>query len=134
MLRVFSRIDMKSLVNVWSWNYIQLVIKMYLDANDPADLSSNPRISFHICQKIILYAFQWTKWLKKGSISKIIYLCSGIYYNFFLFYSYNNTYPSLARISPVHARQAIASTLATFRGILTKSFYVRVTLFASNLL
>ena len=41
------------------------VIKTYffnqgdeLYVNDPAGLSSNPRISFHICQKIIAYAFQ----------------------------------------------------------------------------
>ena len=41
-------------------------------------LSSNPRISFHICQKMIAYAFQWTKWLKKLSVFKMIYLCSGV--------------------------------------------------------
>ena len=31
-----------------------------------------PRISFHICQQIIAYAFQWTKWIKKLSVSKIL--------------------------------------------------------------
>ena len=36
-----------------------------------ADLSSNPRISFHICLQIIAYAFQWTEWLKKRRVFKI---------------------------------------------------------------
>ena len=34
------------------------------------DLSLNPRISFHIFQKIIAYAFHWTKWLKKTKFFK----------------------------------------------------------------
>ena len=32
----------------------------------------NPRIYFHIFQKIITHAFQWTKWLKKLSVFKIM--------------------------------------------------------------
>ena len=42
-----------------------------LYANDPAGLGSNPRISFHICQKIVAVAIQWTKSLKKRSVFKI---------------------------------------------------------------
>ena len=55
---------------------IHLVIKIYifnrgykLYANDPVDQFSNHRISFHIYQKIIAHAIQWTKWLKKLSVS-----------------------------------------------------------------
>ena len=38
-----------------------------------ADLSSNPKISFYICLKIIAYAFQWPKWVKILSVFKIIH-------------------------------------------------------------
>ena len=65
-------LDMQTFVNVWSWNTIHLVIKLYLFnrgdelyVNDPAGLSSNLSISFHICQKIIAYAIQWSKLFKK---------------------------------------------------------------------
>ena len=34
------------------------------------------QLSFHICQKKIAHVFQWTKWLKKRSVFKII-----LYYN-----------------------------------------------------
>ena len=86
--------DMQSLGNVWSWNSIQLVTKMSLfnrgdelyDANNPAGLSSNPSISFHICQKIIVYAIQWTNELKKLSVFKSIYI-----YNVYI-YTYIRAY------------------------------------------
>ena len=45
-----------------------------LYANDPVGPCSNPRISFHFCQeiKIIAYAIQWTKWIKKLGVLKIV--------------------------------------------------------------
>ena len=43
-----------------------------------ADLGLNPRISFHIYQKIIAFAFQWTKWLKKLSAFKIMFHVDGM--------------------------------------------------------
>ena len=52
-----------------------------------ADLRSNLRISFHISQKIIAYAFQWTKWLTKISVFKIIYIY--IYTEFNVSYLYD---------------------------------------------
>jgi len=47
--------------------------KLY--GSDPVGPCSNPRISFQFCQKIIAYAIQWTKWLVKLSVFKILHDC-----------------------------------------------------------
>ena len=66
-LLIFSYLfEEKSILNLVNPNQILIIIFIfYFDK------------SFHICQKIIKYAFQWTNWLKKRSVSKIMNKMTG---------------------------------------------------------
>ena len=83
-IQVFSMIDIQSLVNVWSWNSINLVIKHFLTEGIRFIQTilwarvRFPGYLFTFVKKISAYAIQWTKWLKKQSIFKIFYTRSGV--------------------------------------------------------